>query len=259
MSDGAQDGELAESSLEEGEIREGLQEETEEESFVYPSQSTPPSSSDPLSASAAPFIYPGTPLTPEERVSSAPITMRTASSLHRTLSSSTSGLKEGRTAHALSSAPSSPLSYGVSITPRDASSPFLRQGLQGADLSTTPSSIDHLPLSPLDSPPPLSCKGLDLAELKTLIGKASASGDVERLRGLMSGDGSDRFPSSFVLANSPSPHSGLTPLHYAARRGKVEVCKYLIEEAGAMVELEDGEGEVRLVFGLRWLPREELT
>ena len=42
MSDGAQDGELAESSLEEGEIREGLQEETEEESFVYPSQSTPP-------------------------------------------------------------------------------------------------------------------------------------------------------------------------------------------------------------------------
>lgn len=50
--------------------------------------------------------------------------------------------------------------------------------------------------------------------------------------------------SSFALANEPSPSSGLVPLHYAAREGRADVVRWLVEEAGAMVELEDREGEV---------------
>lgn len=51
--------------------------------------------------------------------------------------------------------------------------------------------------------------------------------------------------SSFALANEPNPTSGLVPIHYAAREGKVEILKWLVKEVGALIEMEDREGEVR--------------
>lgn len=50
--------------------------------------------------------------------------------------------------------------------------------------------------------------------------------------------------SAFFLANEPNPTSGLTPLHYAAKEGKLDVLKWLVEDVGALVEIEDREGEV---------------
>lgn len=50
--------------------------------------------------------------------------------------------------------------------------------------------------------------------------------------------------SSFVLANEPNPTSGLMPIHYAAKEGKMEILKWLVQDVGALIEIEDREGEV---------------
>lgn len=50
--------------------------------------------------------------------------------------------------------------------------------------------------------------------------------------------------SSFALANEPNPASGLVPIHYAAREGKIEILKWLVKETGALIGMEDREGEV---------------
>jgi hypothetical protein len=80
--------------------------------------------------------------------------------------------------------------------------------------------LDHATLASLSTTGPLSA-------LEAFFAQASADGH-----------------SSFVLANEPGPNSGLVPLHYAAREGKADIVRWLIEEAGALVELEDKEGEV---------------
>lgn len=49
--------------------------------------------------------------------------------------------------------------------------------------------------------------------------------------------------SSFFLANEPNPASGLVPIHIAAKEGRVDILKWLIKEVGAIVEMEDREGE----------------
>ncbi|EPQ28819.1 uncharacterized protein PFL1_03622 [Pseudozyma flocculosa PF-1] len=52
--------------------------------------------------------------------------------------------------------------------------------------------------------------------------------------------------SAFALANEPNPANGLVPLHFAAKEGKTDVAKWLVQEAGAIVEMEDREGETPL-------------
>ncbi|SNX85550.1 uncharacterized protein MEPE_04259 [Melanopsichium pennsylvanicum] len=52
--------------------------------------------------------------------------------------------------------------------------------------------------------------------------------------------------SMFAIANDPNPSNGLVPLHFAAKEGKTEIIRWLITEAGAIVEMEDREGETPL-------------
>ncbi|CAD6907678.1 unnamed protein product [Tilletia controversa] len=52
--------------------------------------------------------------------------------------------------------------------------------------------------------------------------------------------------SAFALANEPHPVTGLVPLHYAAKEGRLDIVRWLVSEAGAMVDLEDREGETAL-------------
>ncbi|CAO1614422.1 unnamed protein product [Parajaminaea phylloscopi] len=52
--------------------------------------------------------------------------------------------------------------------------------------------------------------------------------------------------SGFFLANEPHPTSGLTPLHHAAKEGRLDIVKWLVEDVGALVEMEDREGETAL-------------
>lgn len=84
--------------------------------------------------------------------------------------------------------------------------------------------VDHAQLASLATTGPL-------ASLKTFFQHASSE------------EGGDH--SAFALANEPSPASGLVPLHYAAKEGRSDIVKWLVEEAGALAELEDREGEVR--------------
>lgn len=52
--------------------------------------------------------------------------------------------------------------------------------------------------------------------------------------------------SMFALANQPNPSSGLVPLHLVAKEGRTDIVRWLITEAGAIVEMEDREGETPL-------------
>ncbi|KAG9127613.1 hypothetical protein FRC07_011653 [Ceratobasidium sp. 392] len=51
---------------------------------------------------------------------------------------------------------------------------------------------------------------------------------------------------AFALANDAAPRTGLTALHAAASRGRLAVVRWLVEECGAMTDLEDKEGETSL-------------
>jgi hypothetical protein len=141
--------------------------------------------------------------------------------------------------------PTTTLNYGVSVTPRASPSPFLQ--LEAAEsIKELQQSRIGSPSSPHDPETPQSAEGLSPAVLKGLVATACVSGNVPRLKALLSGgDGSDEYPSMFVLANMTSPITSLAPLHYAAKSNQVDVVRYLVEEAGAIIEMEDGEGQVR--------------
>jgi len=150
------------------------------------------------------------------------------------------------------------------------SSPFSRRGNQAADFTskispeeeevrtteesnetskqhsreTTSSSSLSLPPRPLSR---ASSTGSTYSPsiLRNLITQSCQSGDLPRLRSLFSQQSSPEN-DLFSLSNSVNPTTGLAPIHQAAKRGHVEVVKWLIEEAGALVGLEDGDGETAL-------------
>ncbi|TIC56544.1 putative rsec15 [Wallemia mellicola] len=68
--------------------------------------------------------------------------------------------------------------------------------------------------------------------------KAASIGDIDTLT---------LIQPSFTQSNETNKRSGITPLHAASTNGHLDAVKYLIEEAGAIVELEDREGETALL------------
>lgn len=84
--------------------------------------------------------------------------------------------------------------------------------------------------------------------LETDIYDASATGNLFLLRELLIAH----------RANQPQPSTGLTPLHYAASRGHLDIVRCLLDEGGANIDLPDREGEVSMfilsyIFLLTWL------
>ncbi|GAA5842477.1 hypothetical protein JCM9279_005395 [Rhodotorula babjevae] len=156
-----------------------------------------------------------------------------------------------------SSSGASTLNVSTSATPRGIPSPLAhRQSLDPADEPPRSPSPPPAPSPPRRAPPSRSpstvssSRGYDPTTLRNLIASSCVNGDLERLESLMAprpaDDGEPDPPSTFTLANQTGSHSGLAPLHYAAQKGHVEVVKWLIEQAGAMPELEDAEGETPL-------------
>src|SRR5581483_5501126 len=70
------------------------------------------------------------------------------------------------------------------------------------------------------------------------IHDAAAAGNFTRVKELLAPRGVETT-SAFLLANEASQSSGLTPLHYAASRGHLDSGKWLIDDAGAIVDLEE--------------------
>ncbi|KAF8605304.1 hypothetical protein BDV93DRAFT_490619 [Ceratobasidium sp. AG-I] len=74
------------------------------------------------------------------------------------------------------------------------------------------------------------------------IYRAATAGSLLEIQSLFA---DTRIPA-FALANDAAPRTGLTALHAAASRGKLAVVRWLVEECGAMADLEDKEGETAL-------------
>ncbi|TKA55447.1 hypothetical protein B0A53_02373 [Rhodotorula sp. CCFEE 5036] len=124
----------------------------------------------------------------------------------------------------------SPLAARVALTPKQPSS------LSRRSTATVSSSSSY-----------------DLTTRKNLIARAAADGDLARLDALVvrgANDGLDgageQHRSVFALANEPNPHTGLAPIHFAAQNGHEDVVKWLVEQAGALPDLEDADGETAL-------------
>lgn len=85
---------------------------------------------------------------------------------------------------------------------------------------------------------------IDYAYLQRLC----ISGSLEELQNFFSEVVKTSQITAFALANEPNPASGLVPIHYAAKEGRTEILKWLIENVGAIVDVEDREGEVSQPF-----------
>ncbi|GAA5983264.1 hypothetical protein JCM11641_002241 [Rhodosporidiobolus odoratus] len=223
----------------------------EEETFSDPTTTSPsPPADEPTStlrSSALRTDAPSFAPTFSPIPAAAPIEMPSppGSSLHRARSPSTSGILP------------SP-SVSPSVTPRAVDSPLLRKiSLEPSavdDATPAPSPVDPptpSPSSPLTTRPPptrsastaSSSKGYEPRVLRNLISTACSNGDLDRLKSLLASNSGE---DAFALANEASLNTGLAPLHYASQRGHVDVVQWLIEEAGAMAESEDLEGETPL-------------
>ncbi|KAJ3517969.1 hypothetical protein NLJ89_g163 [Agrocybe chaxingu] len=83
------------------------------------------------------------------------------------------------------------------------------------------------------------------AQMESLYAAAS-SGDLPLLKRLFKNAVDNGEVERFSLANHASSRTGFTALHAAANRGYHDIAVWLIEECGAMPDLEDREGETAL-------------
>ncbi|KAF7332129.1 Ankyrin unc44 [Mycena kentingensis (nom. inval.)] len=107
---------------------------------------------------------------------------------------------------------------------------------------------DHIDASP--PPPPQHTLSPSPAQLEALYAAAS-SGDLQQLQrlfrnALSPADGGN--VEAFSLSNDASTRTGLTALHAAASRGYLDIVTWLVEDCGAMPDLEDKEGEASASF-----------
>nr|VWP00534.1 Pre-mRNA-splicing ATP-dependent RNA helicase PRP28 (EC [Ganoderma boninense] len=75
---------------------------------------------------------------------------------------------------------------------------------------------------------------------------AAASGDLRRVQTEFRSAVRADDVEPFELTNDASPRTGLTALHAAASRGWLDIVKWLVEECGAIPDIEDKEGETAL-------------
>ncbi|KAJ7228782.1 ankyrin repeat-containing domain protein, partial [Mycena pura] len=101
-----------------------------------------------------------------------------------------------------------------------------------------PQTNEHVPSAPLPQHP-------SPAQLESLYAAAS-SGDLPLLKRLFRNalDGGNVEP--FSLSNDASTRTGFTALHAAASRGYLDIVTWLVQDCGAMPDLEDKEGETAL-------------
>ncbi|KAK7695501.1 hypothetical protein QCA50_000137 [Cerrena zonata] len=121
------------------------------------------------------------------------------------------------------------------------SSPHLSStsAVVSTELQNTSPSIVPTPITPKSPVHPSP------AQLEALQ-SASAAGDLKLLQNLFRNALQSGELEPFALANDASARTGQTALHAASSRGYLDVVKWLIEECGAIPDIEDKEGETAL-------------
>ncbi|KAI7854340.1 hypothetical protein BDC45DRAFT_135298 [Circinella umbellata] len=56
------------------------------------------------------------------------------------------------------------------------------------------------------------------------------------------------LPDPLKAVNDPHPSTGLTPIHFAASRGHVDIVRCLVEDYHVSVDSRDKEGEVKISY-----------
>ncbi|KAG0709508.1 hypothetical protein DFH29DRAFT_840907 [Suillus ampliporus] len=107
------------------------------------------------------------------------------------------------------------------------------------------------PASPVSPPAVQTQPHPSPAQLEALSAAAS-SGDLSLLKKLFQTALQGGELEAFALANDASYRTGFTALHVAASRGYLDIVKWLVEDCGAIPDLEDREGEGYLDI-VRWL------
>jgi hypothetical protein len=135
-------------------------------------------------------------------------------------------------------------SLGLSLTPTAAfPTPISSTHLERTRSSSSTSIPEPAPgtnTGPTSHP-------VDAPSLYEAITQACICGSLPTLRSLFHPSSlPDDYPPAFTLSNTPHPHTGLTPLHYAASRGHLDIARYLVDECGALVDMEDPSGETAL-------------
>ncbi|KAG5637455.1 hypothetical protein H0H81_004472 [Sphagnurus paluster] len=102
----------------------------------------------------------------------------------------------------------------------------------------TEEEVDQVTLPPQHQPP-------SPAQLESLYA-AATSGDLLLLKRLFRNALETGQVEPFNLANHASSRTGFTALHAAASRGYLDIVMWLVEDCGAMPDLEDREGETAL-------------
>lgn len=95
-------------------------------------------------------------------------------------------------------------------------------------------------LSPRPSPQPAesTTHGKKIEQQKTLHSLAS-TGNLAIFKQVL-----QLLPDPLKAVNDPHPSTGLTPIHFAASRGHVEIVRCLVEDYHVSVDSRDKEGEV---------------
>ncbi|KAJ8464010.1 hypothetical protein ONZ51_g9875 [Trametes cubensis] len=111
--------------------------------------------------------------------------------------------------------------------------------------ASTPTPDPLVQQSQLSQSPVPSKSHPSAAQLEALHA-AAASGDLRRVQTEFRKAVRTDDVDPFELANDASPRTGLTALHAAASRGYLDIVKWLVEECGAIPDIEDKEGETAL-------------
>ncbi|KAG1753914.1 uncharacterized protein EDB91DRAFT_1043176 [Suillus paluster] len=122
---------------------------------------------------------------------------------------------------------------------------------QGQILVPDPTVPVDEPTSPVSPPAVQTQPHPSPAQLEALSAAAS-SGDLSLLKKLFQTALQSGELEAFALANDASSRTGFTVLHAAASRGYLDIVKWLVEDCGAIPDLEDREGEGYLDI-VRWL------
>ncbi|GJJ07266.1 hypothetical protein Clacol_001466 [Clathrus columnatus] len=99
-----------------------------------------------------------------------------------------------------------------------------------------------------DSPPAVSLSQsiqVSAAQLTSILAAAAVS-NFSSFQSQFEAIISHTNVTPFTLANEASPRTGLTVLHVASNKGHLDTLKWLIEDCGAIIDLEDKEGETAL-------------